>query len=56
MVDCPGCSREIGGLSVYLMLIDRDPKAVIKILHTKIVAMRRKGKGRPSGRPFCFME
>jgi putative transcriptional regulator len=30
-----GRSRPIGGLRAYLMIIDRDPKAVIKILHAK---------------------
>jgi putative transcriptional regulator len=28
-----GRSRPLGGLRAYLMIIDRDPEAVIKILH-----------------------
>jgi putative transcriptional regulator len=29
-----GRARPLGGVRAYLMIIDRDPKAVIKILHT----------------------
>jgi putative transcriptional regulator len=31
-----GRTRPIGGVRAYLMIIDRDPKAVIEILRTKV--------------------
>lgn len=41
-------------LGAYLIIIDRDPKVVIKILmYKEIIAMQRKTKGRPSGRSFA---